>query len=153
MTTTLAQTYNDSYNYTMYSNNDYDLGAALAAGFVIGLWAGLIAYIITAIFLGMIFKKAGEPVWKAWVPIYNSWTLLKLGGQNGIWAVLALIPIVNIVSAIFMYIAMYHIGKKLGKSDAFVLVAIFLPIIWMIWLGVDSSTWKDAKPQPSRSSK
>lgn len=153
MTTTLAQTYNDSYYYTTYSGNDYDYGAALAAGLVIGLWVGLIAYIISAIFLGMIFKKAGEPAWKAWVPIYNSWTLLRLGGQNGIWAVLALIPVVNIVSAIFMYIAMYHIGKKLGKSDAFVLLAIFLPLVWMIWLAVDSSTWKGAKPQPSRSSK
>ena len=142
--TTLAQTYNDSYYYTN-STIDYDTSAALAAGFVIGFWAGLIAYAITAIFLSMIFKKAGVPAWKAWIPVYNSWTLLQLGGQNGIWAVLALIPVVNIVSAVFMYIAMYHIGKKLGKSDTFVLLAIFLPLVWLIWLALDSSTWKGAK--------
>lgn len=149
--TTLAQmTYDNSY-YTTYYTNDYDIGPAIIAGLVIGFWVGIAAYVISAIFLGMIFKKAGEPAWKAWVPIYNAWTLLKLGGQNGIWAVLALIPVVNIVSAIFMYIAMYYVGKKLGKPDAFVLLAIFLPVVWLIWLAVDSSTWKDAKPsRPSK---
>lgn len=151
MTTIFAQTYNDSY-YKTYTNNDYDVAAAAAAGVMAGLWIGLIAYVLSAIFLGMIFKKAGQPMWKAWVPIYNSWTLLQLGGQNGIWAVLALIPIVNIVSAIFMYIAMYYIGKNLGKSGTFVLWAIFLPIVWLIWLAVDTSTWKGAKPRKTRSS-
>lgn len=162
MTTTLAQmdetmydnsyyttTYDDSYYTTTYT--DYSFWAAMA-GFMTFFWVIiLLSYVVTAIFLGMIFKKAGEPAWKAWVPIYNTWTLLQLGGQNGIWAVLALIPVVNIVAAVFMYIAMYHVGKNLGKPDAFVLLAIFLPIVWLIWLAVDSSTWKGAKP--SRSSK
>jgi len=151
MTTQLAQTYSDTYYYTSYYDSyGYDYAAALALVLVISLWVGLIGYIVTAIFLGMIFKKAGVPAWKAWVPVYNSWTLLTLGGQNGIWAVLALIPVVNIVSAIFIYIAMYHIGKNLGKSDAFVLWAIFLPIVWLIWLAVDKSTWKGAKTPKSR---
>lgn len=154
MTTSFAQTYNDSYYYTTtYSSTDYDTAAVMAVALMVGLWVGLIAYVIGAIFLGMIFKKAGEPAWKAWVPIYNTWTLLQLGGQNGFWAVIALIPVVNIISAVFMYIAMYNIGKKLGKPDLFVLLAIFLPIVWMIWLAVDGSTWKGAKPQSSRSSK
>lgn len=152
MTTTFAQTYSDSY-YTTYSTDNYDTGAAAAAGVMAGIWIGLIAYVLSAIFLGMIFKKAGEPMWKAWVPIYNSWTLLQLGGQNGIWAVLALIPFVNIVAAVFMYIAMYYVGKNLGKSGTFVLLAIFLPIVWLIWLAVDNSTWKGAKSQKTRSSK
>jgi hypothetical protein len=100
-------------------------------------------YVVTGIFLGKVFKKAGVDGWKAWVPIYNSWILLELGGQYGFWAVLSLIPIVNIVAAIFMYIAMYHVGMKFGKEGAFVLLAIFFPLIWMIWLGVDRSVWHD----------
>ena len=39
---------------------------------------------------------------------------------------------------------MYKIGLKLGKEGAFVLLAIFLPIVWLIWLAVDKSTWKGA---------
>ena len=148
MTTLLAQMYNDSYYTT--TSTDYETAAifaSMATVIVVGLWIGLLAYVLYAIFMGLVFKKAGEPTWKAWVPIYNSWTLLELGGQKGIWAVLAIIPVVNIVSAVFMYIAMYYVGKKLGKSDAFVVLAIFLPLVWLIWLAVDSSTWKGAKSQ------
>jgi hypothetical protein len=102
----------------------------------------LAAYAIQAFLLGRIFAKAGEKPWKAWVPIYNNWVMLELGGQQGFWAVLTVVPVVNIVSMVFMIIAMYHIGLKLGKEGAFVLLAIFIPIVWLIWLAVDGSTWK-----------
>ena len=124
--------------------------AAIAAGAAVGVLLFVyflfiaVMYIVYAIFLGMIFKKAGVKPWIAWVPFYNNWKLLEIGGQQGYWAVLAIIPFVNIASAIFMYISMYHIGKKLGKDGIFVLLAIFLPIVWLIWLGIDKSKWNDA---------
>lgn len=102
-----------------------------------------IAYVINALLLGRIFKKAGVAQWIAWVPFYNQWKMLEIGGQQGFWAILQVIPIANIVSVVFEYIAMYHIGKKLGKPDAFVLWAIFIPIVWFIWLAVDDSKWGD----------
>lgn len=108
-------------------------------------FVALVSYVIYAFLLSRVFKKAGVPQWAAWVPVYNSWKLLELGGQQGFWAVLALIPLVNIASAVFMYIAMYHIGKKLGKEDWFVLLAIFLPIVWLVWLGFDESKWDTGK--------
>jgi len=108
-----------------------------------------IVYALHAVFLGKIFKKAGIPQWIAWVPIYNSWKLLEIGGQQGFWAILAIIPVVNIVSAVFMYIAMYNIGLKLGQEGIFVLLAIFLPTVWLIWLAIDKSTWDDRKGEPS----
>jgi hypothetical protein len=104
-------------------------------------------YVITALLLSRIFKKAGIEGWKAWVPIYNNWILLELGGQKGFWAVLTLIPFVNVVSAVFMIIAMYHIGLKFGKEGAFVLLAIFVPLVWYIWLAVDDSKWKGPRPK------
>ncbi len=105
----------------------------------------LIAYAVGAWLLGRIFKKAGTPQWIAWVPVYNTWKLLELGGQQGFWAVLAIIPFVNIISAVFTYIAMYHIGKKFGKEDWFVLLAIFLPLVWLVWLAFDDSKWPNTK--------
>ena len=80
--------------------------------------------------------------WKAWVPVYSSWILLELGGQRGYWAVILPIPAVNIVAILFMFMAMYTIGLKFGKEGAFVLLAIFLPIVWLIWLALDDSTWR-----------
>lgn len=109
------------------------------------------SYIVYAWALGGIFKKAGVESWKAWVPVYNNWVLLELGGQPGYWAVLAFVPIVNIAAMVFMFIAMYHIGLKLGKDGAFVILAIFLPLVWLIWLALDSSKWHGKKPANSTS--
>lgn len=121
-------------------------GAASVFFILFMLFICLAAYVINAILLARIFKKAGVEQWKAWVPVYNMWVLLELGDQKGFWAVLMLVPIVNIVSAVFMYIAMYRIGLKFGKDGAFVLLAIFLPLVWYVWLAVDKSTWNGTKP-------
>jgi len=109
----------------------------------------LLMYVLTSFLLSRIFKKAGVEGWKAWVPVYNNWILFELGGQKGYWAVLTLVPVVNIVATVFMFIAMYHIGLKLGKEGAFVLLAIFLPLVWMAWLAFDKSTWQGGAPVPA----
>ncbi len=156
--TYLAQSYyyESQYAEPYYSSSSSsDAAAAAAAVFVLFfmtfmffLWIGI--YVVVALSLMKIFKKAGVPGWAAWVPFYNNWKLLEIGGQQGFWAVLAIIPIVNIASAVFMYIAMYHIGKKLGKGGEFVLWAIFIPLVWFIWLAVDKSKWHDkASSAPS----
>lgn len=142
--------YNDSGAHTAYSSQDAGLFLFMLF-FVLIISVAL--YAVHAFLLGKIFTKAGVPAWKAWVPVYNSWVTLELGGQQGFWAVLALVPVVNIVSVVFLYIAMYNIGLKLGKEGAFVLLAIFLPLVWYIWLAVDGSTWKGkhaAKTAPAK---
>jgi hypothetical protein len=138
--------------YDVYSNESvYDSSTQISNEAAVGIFFGtlifgliiaLVAYAISAFLLGRIFKKAGVEAWKAWVPVYNTWVLLELGDQKGYWSVLMLIPLVNIVAIVFVIIAEYHIGLKLGKEGWFVLLAIFLPIVWLIWLAVDNSTWK-----------
>jgi hypothetical protein len=128
-----------------YSNTSSSMPPAAVAFLLITIVATVILYVIVSLCLMTIFKKAGvKNAWAAWVPYYNSWKTLQIGGQQGFWAILSVIPLVNIVAAVFLYIAMYHIGKKLGKSDAFILFAIFIPIVWYIWLAVDDSKWNDA---------
>lgn len=155
----------DSYNSNLFSDDSmynspsmYDTtntlspeaAAGIALGFMIfAIIIALISYAVTAFLLGRIFKKAGVEQWKAWVPIYNNWVLLELGDQKGFWAVIALIPIVNIVSIVFMFIAMYNIGLKLGKESWFILLAIFLPLVWLIWLAFDKSTWNGTATVPA----
>ncbi|HEY5695503.1 MAG TPA: DUF5684 domain-containing protein [Candidatus Saccharimonadales bacterium] len=145
----IANLFGDMY----YSPTYYDtsttttLTDAQAAGFIatvmlFGLIFVAISYVVYSFILWRIFNKAGVAQWKAWVPIYNTWIMYELGDQQGFWAILMFIPVVNIVAAVFMYIAMYNIGLKLGKEGVFVLLAIFLPIVWLIWLAVDNSTWK-----------
>ena len=145
---TFAQAFSQNEQlFTSSQLTDADVAAVIAvmaAVLMFSLFLGVITYIISAIFLGKIFKKAGVEGYIAWIPFYNTWKLLEIGGQPGYWAVLAIIPFVNYASAVFMYIAMYHIGLKLGKSGAFVVLAIFLPLVWLIWLAIDESKWHDA---------
>lgn len=140
----------DYYYTNGYNSYDQTAGTALGVGAIVAIiffsfLFAAVGYVVMALLLARIFKKAGVEGWKAWVPVYNNWIMLELGGQRGFWAILAFIPIVNIAAVIFTYIAMYHIGLHLGKDGAFVLLAIFLPIVWYIWLAVDSSTW-DSTP-------
>src|SRR5690349_20513957 len=129
------------------SSADATVAAAAMIGIIIfALIGALIGYVINSFLLGRIFKKAGVEQWKAWVPIYNAWVMFELGGQKGWMALLLLVPVVNIVAVIFYYIASYHIGLKLGKEGVFVLLAIFLPIVWLAWLAFDKSTWNGAVP-------
>lgn len=132
-----------SYYETTGTGTPEDAGLALAVLGIIFLVL-IVVYVIHSIFLGKVFKKAGVESWKAWVPIYNNWVILELGGQQGWIALLTLVPGASIVTAVFTCIAMYHIGLKLQKEGWFVLLAIFVPTVWIIWLAVDKSTWQGA---------
>lgn len=134
--------------YTSSTATEEELYGTVAFGavFVLSLVFSAILYAIVALLLSQIFHKAGLARWAAWVPFYNTWKVFELGGQHGALSLLTLFPIVQIVGLVFMYIAMYHIGLKLGKSGAFVIWGIFLPIVWYIWLAVDQSTWNEQAP-------
>jgi len=145
------------YDNSMYMHNNAASTGNINPGVTLGIlffWLIIIAsaYVINSVLWAQIFKKAGVPQWKAWVPVYNQWIVYELGDQKGFWAVLAFIPVVNLAALVFMYIAMHNIGLKLGKSGAFVLLAIFLPIVWLIWLAVDESVWTGKKPEPQLAS-
>ena len=146
-----AQSSYETTVVTTTSNVDPTTTAAASVGLIVfGLILGAVSYVVSALLLGRIFKKAGIPSWIAWVPFYSTWKLLEMGGQPGFWAALGIVPVVNYVSIVFLYIAMYNIGLKFGKSGAFVLMAIFLPLVWLIWLAVDKSVWNNAVGVPSK---
>ena len=64
---------------------------------VIGIIGFLIAYSLNAFLLGRIFKKAGVPSWKAWVPLYRIWKFFQLGGSHGGWSLLMPAVIATII--------------------------------------------------------
>jgi hypothetical protein len=89
--------------------------------------------IIVAIIAGFwkVFVKAGKPGWAAIVPIYNLIVLLDIVGKPLWWVILFFIPIVNLIMAILVGLA---VAKSFGKSDAFgiglgLLGPIFYPIL------------------------
>ena len=148
-----------TFDSSMYDTSIYEgssaatsSGDAAAMGVMFGVlgFLTILAYVVSAIFMGMMFKKAGVPAWKAWVPVYNVWTFLELGGQKGWISLLLLlswIPLLGfipaIVAAVFMAIAAYRIGLNFGKEGWFVVIYIFLTLVWLIWLAVDkTAVWQ-----------
>ncbi len=106
---------------------------AVLAGLFVWFLVVLGGYAISCWLMSRVFKKFGEKPIKAWIPFYNVWKFLELGGQKGFWM---FVPGAN---TIFMILSAYNLGKKIGKSDAFVLLYIFLQPIWAIIVGSKSS--------------
>ena len=88
----------------------------------------------------IVFTKAGKPGWACIVPIYNLIVLLEIAGKPLWWIQLMLIPLVNIVIAIMVAIA---VAKNFGKSDGFGIGLVLLPFIFYPVLA-----WGDAQYQP-----
>lgn len=99
-------------------------------------------YAVYSWLLSRVFRKAGIPAWKAWVPVYNLWVFLELGGQPGWIAILAVIPAASIIATVFLCIAAYHIGLAFSKEGAWVVMFIFISWLWIAIVGLDSSRWE-----------
>lgn len=98
-------------------------------------------YVWLALALTALLRKAGQPAWKAWVPVVNAWTLFTLGGMAGWWAVVlavgGLLAGVGsvVVAALFAGAALGAAGG--GEADAAgaaVIGAVLVPaIIWLVY--------------------
>lgn len=83
-----------------------------------------------------IYQKAGKPGWACIVPIYNVLVLLEIIKKPWWWLLLMLIPIVNIIYAIW---AINLLSKSFGKSEGFTVGLIFLPIVFYPIMAFDKS--------------
>lgn len=110
-------------------------GAEAAGGGILGLIIGLVGYVFGSYCFQKIFQRLGMAnAWLAWVPIANTWMMLRAGDQSGWWLVALLIPFVNIVGFVFLIIAFVNIMKKLGKSPWLMLLFI-VPLVnfWLMY--------------------
>jgi Family of unknown function (DUF5684) len=107
------------------------------------LLASVVSYVFLALTLTFIFRKAGLKTWPAWVPFFNTWRVLQLGGQKGWWILVGLIPIIGqILYLVFLIIAGVKIQTAFGKPGVFYLLAIFLTPLWYAILAWDRSVWQ-----------
>lgn len=74
------------------------------------------------------YEKAGQPGWACIIPIYNTLVLLKIVKKEWWWIFLFMIPFVNIVIAIIVYV---ELAKVFGKPGSFALGLIFLPFVFI----------------------
>jgi hypothetical protein len=113
------------------------MGALLAVYAVIGL--------ISIIALWKVFTKAGKPGWAAIVPIYNLIVLLQIANKPAWWVILMLIPFLNFI---FMIIVFIGLAEAFGKGVGFALGLVFLGIVFLPILAFGSAQYKGA-PRPA----
>ena len=88
------------------------------------------------------FEKAGKPGWASLVPIYNVVVMLDIAGKPWWWLLLMFIPVVNLIVAIIVSIA---IAERFGKGAGFGLGLAFLGMIFYPILGFGDATYGSAR--------
>ena len=102
------------------------------------LLASLLVYVWTAIALGVVFRKCGEPAWKAWVPVLNVVVLFRLARLSPWLVLLFLIPFAGWIALTF---AAHRINLAFGYGGGMTVVAFFLFPIWASIVGFGSERW------------
>ena len=103
--------------------------------FIISISIILILYLIS---LWRLFVKLGEKGIYSIIPIYNIYILSKKLLGNGIFFIGFLIPIVNIILAIYLN---YKLGKMFNKNIIFIIGLVILNPIFLIILSFDNSDY------------
>lgn len=150
----------------------YAFGGALAFFAVFGFLFLLFFaafYIVAAVFLMRLFDKAGvQGKWRAWVPVYNTMVLGKLGDVSP-WVVLGAIvasAILGQIPFLGFFIGLlplaaavmfgWRVGLKLDKDWYWLLLWLIPGVGTLVWLGIlafDGSRWNRAiAPAPWRNS-
>lgn len=113
-------------------------------GGIIGVFAigALIFYVLTVIAAWKIFEKAGEPGWKALIPIYNLYIMYKIVGMKGwFWATLIVSFVGSIIttanSAPNLYVS--SSGEILAYNYAanpLVIIVSIIMVVVAVWSGI-----------------
>ncbi len=91
----------------------------------------IVSYILLCLSLYKVFEKANQEGWKAFVPGYNFVVWCQIIGQPSWWALLLLIPLVNIFIYAGMAVDMVRsFGKYQLKDSA--LAVIFAPLAFFL---------------------
>lgn len=103
----------------------------------------LIAYVLVAIGMWPMLKKAGRPAWGGFIPIYNIYLQIKLAGRSGVLLVLYILPVVNVITAIVVALG---VARAFGKGPVYGFLLLFLlqPIGYLV-LGYGSAQYTEIR--------
>src|SRR5438067_12781667 len=91
-----------------YSNTSSGVGVGIFFALL-----SIVVYLFYGYCYGRIFQKAGRPLWEGFVPIYSSYVTLKNVGRPGWWPILYIIPLVNKLITLILYL---DLAKSFGRG-------------------------------------
>ena len=138
--------YYNQYPVTSTHISDAAAGTALAVfgGILLFiLFFVIIIYVYTAICVMKMAKKTGtENAWMAWIPILNLILLIQIARKPIWWIIFFFIPILNIIFAILVWMA---VAKALGKPE-WLGILMIVPVANFIILGYLAFSHSDIAP-------
>lgn len=97
----------------------------------------LILSILLIVSYWKLYEKAGKPGWAVLVPVYSHLVLLEIVRKPWWWLLLMLIPVVNIVFAIW---TTNLFVKSFGKDEGYTVGVLLLPYIFLPILAFNKET-------------
>jgi hypothetical protein len=93
----------------------------------------IVLYIYFCLCLFLIAKKLDAPApWIAWIPLIQVWTIVSSAGKPWWWVLLLLVPIVNVIVGIYLWVC---ITENLGRNKWLGLLML-VPIVNFVFLGI-----------------
>lgn len=93
----------------------------------------LLLFLIPAFGLAGMFKKAGIPAWKAFIPFYSTWIMLKVGERPMHWFFWQFIPVVGWFVTLGIYI---EFVKLFGKFKFYQhALTVLVPFLYFVYVG------------------
>ena len=120
----------------------HKIDPALMAGMgMVVLIVLAVLYIYSSLCLYLIAKKLNvEAAWTAWVPLLQVWAFLRSAGKSLAWILLLLVPLVNAIVGVYLWIC---ITENLGKNKWLGLLML-LPVVNLIFLGMLAFSAREA---------
>ena len=95
---------------------------------------GLGLYVFLSLALMSIANKTGtENAWFAWIPVLNIILMLQIAKKPVWWIILLLIPLVNIIIAFIIWMA---IAEARNKPAWWGIVIMLVPVVNLILIGM-----------------
>ena len=87
----------------------------------------------------MVFAKANRAGWKAIIPIYNFYVMLKIGDNAWWWLPLVFVPIINLYALYKIHVG---VARTFGKGVIWGLGLAFLGFFFFPVLGFGDDTYQ-----------
>jgi hypothetical protein len=131
---------------TTPDTTDYYSGTStgLTAGFILAVLVfELLAIVVGLVLVGVmwagVFRKAGYAKWKAFVPFYSNWILVRIAGRPESHFWLQLIPYAGLYWSIC---TLNDVAKSFGKDSAYTVGLVFLPIVFASMLSYGEAQYR-----------
>jgi signal peptidase I len=113
---------------------------------------GIVSAILLHASLYLLFKKAGIQGWKALIPFYNVFIIIKITGRSWYWFILMLLPVVGFL---FVMISFFDLLHSFGRKKFYhFLLGLFFGVFYLFAIAINKRTvyvgarHKHATPSP-----